>query len=158
MLVKMAKGATPEQIGAVEEKLHGWGYKTGKMVGEEITLIGAYGDITRLPLGEIQEMGGVEGLIPISRAYKRAAQKGSPGNLIHNTVNIGNVEVGGDKLTVVAGPCSVESEPQIMEAAKFVKEAGATALRGGGWLSIAPVPTVAGRELAPTQKRPCAMA
>ena len=58
MLVKMAKGATPEQIAAVEEKLHGWGYTTGKMAGEEITLIGAYGDITRLPQGEIQEMGG----------------------------------------------------------------------------------------------------
>ena len=131
MLVKMAKGATPEQIAAVEDKLHTCGYKTGKMVGEEITLIGAYGDITRLPQGEIQEMGGVEGLIPISRAYKRASQKGSPDNLIHNTVEIGKIEVGGDKLTVVAGPCSVESEPQIMEAAKFVKESGATALRGG---------------------------
>ncbi len=65
MLVKMARGATPEQIAAVEDKLRGWGYKTGKMVGEEITLIGAYGDITRLPQGEIQEMGGVETLIPI---------------------------------------------------------------------------------------------
>jgi len=131
MLVKMAKGATPEQIAAVEEKLHGWGYTTGKMAGEEITLIGAYGDITRLPQGEIQEMGGVESLIPISRAYKRAAQKGSPNSPIHNTVNIGNVEVGGNKLTIVAGPCSVESEPQIIEAARFVKESGATALRGG---------------------------
>ncbi len=131
MLIKMAKGATPEQIEAVEDKLHGLGYKTGKMVGEEITLIGAYGDITRLPQGEIQEMGGVESLIPISRAYKRAAQKGTAGNLIHNTVNIGKVEVGGDKLTIVAGPCSVESEIQIMETAKFVKDAGATALRGG---------------------------
>ena len=131
MLVKMAKGATPEQVTAVEKKLHSLGYKTGKMTGEEITLIGAYGDITRLPQGEIQEMGGVETLIPISRAYKRAAQKGSPDSLIHNTVNIGKIKVGGDKLTVVAGPCSVESEPQIMEAAKFVKDAGATALRGG---------------------------
>lgn len=131
MLVKMARGATPEQIATVEDKLHEWGYKTGKMVGEEITLIGAYGDITRLPQGEIQEMGGVETLIPISRSYKRAAQKGSPGSLIHNIVNIGKVEVGGDKLTVVAGPCSVESEPQIMEAARLVKESGARALRGG---------------------------
>ncbi len=131
MLVKMAKGATPEQIAAVEEKLHGWGYTTGKMAGEEITLIGAYGDITRLPQGEIQEMGGVESLIPISRAYKRAAQKGSPNSPIHNTGNLGNVEVGGNKLPVGAGPCSVESEPQIMEAARFVKESGATALRGG---------------------------
>ncbi len=131
MIVKMSKRATPEEIAAVEDKLHDWGYKTGKMVGEEITLIGVYGDITRLPVGEVQEMGGVESLIPISRAYKRVAQKGVPGNLLHQTVRIGDIEVGGDELTVIAGPCSVESEAQIMEAARFVKKAGAKALRGG---------------------------
>jgi len=131
MIVKMSKRATPEEIAAVEDKLHDWGYKTGKMVGEEITLIGVYGDITRLPVGEVQEMGGVESLIPISRAYKRVAQKGVPGNLLHQTVRIGDIEVGGDELTVIAGPCSVEREAQIMEAARFVKKAGAKALRGG---------------------------
>jgi len=131
MIVKMSKRATPEEIAAVEDRLHDWGYKTGKMVGEEITLIGVYGDITRLPVGEVQEMGGVESLIPISRAYKRVAQKGGPGNLLHQTVRIGDIEVGGGELTVIAGPCSVESEAQIMEAARFVKKAGAKALRGG---------------------------
>lgn len=131
MIVKMTKRATPEEVTAVENKLHEWGYKTGKMVGEEITLIGVYGDITRLPKGEVQEMGGVESLIPISRAYKRVAQKGAPGNLIHQTVHIGNVEVGGDVLTIIAGPCSVESEAQIMEAARYIKAAGGKALRGG---------------------------
>lgn len=131
MIVKMTRRATLDEVAAVENKLHEWGYKTGKMVGEEITLIGVYGDITRLPTGEVQEMGGVDSLIPISRAYKRVAQKGEAGNLIHRTVRIGNVEVGGDELTVIAGPCSVESERQIMEAARYVKEAGAKALRGG---------------------------
>ena len=131
MIIKMSRGATPEEVAAIEDKLHEWGYKTGKMVGEEITLIGVYGDISRLPTGEVEQMGGVESLIPISRAYKRAAQKGVLGNLIHHTVRIGNVEVGGDELTVIAGPCSVESEAQIMEAARMVKEAGAQALRGG---------------------------
>jgi 3-deoxy-7-phosphoheptulonate synthase len=131
MIIKMSRRATPEEVAAVEAKLHGLGYKTGKMVGEEITLIGVYGDISQLPAAEIQEMGGVDGLIPISRAYKRAAQKGTPGNLIHRTVRIGNVEVGGEKLTVIGGPCSVESEAQIMEAARMVKQAGADALRGG---------------------------
>src|SRR5215207_11341249 len=136
MIVKMSHRATPEEVAAVESKLHEWGYKTGKMVGEEITLIGVYGDITCLPMGEVQEMGGVESLIPISRAYKRVAQKGAPGNLILQTVHIGNVEVGGDDLTVIAGPCSVESEAQIMETARYIKAAGSnatcgTALRGG---------------------------
>ncbi len=131
MLVKMSGRATSSEIAAIEEKLHGLGYTTGKMVGEEITLIGVYGDITQLPIGEIQEMAGVERLIPISRAYKRVAQKGAPGELIHQTVRIGNVEVGGDTLSIIAGPCSVESEAQIMETARFVKESGAKALRGG---------------------------
>jgi len=130
MLIKMSRRATPEEVLAIEEKLHGLGFKTGKMVGEEITLIGVYGDITRLPTGEVQEMAGVDSLIPISKAYKRAAQKGAPGNLIHPTVRIGNLTVG-DTLTIIAGPCSVESEPQIMEAARVVKESGGHALRGG---------------------------
>src|SRR3989449_7393089 len=111
MIVKMSKRATPEEITAVEDKLHDWGYKTGKMIGEEITLIGVYGDITRLPQGEIEELAGVAKLIPISRAYKRAAQKGGPEAPIYQTVKIGKVVCGGDDLVFISGPCSVESEP-----------------------------------------------
>jgi 3-deoxy-7-phosphoheptulonate synthase len=131
MLVKMRRDATREEIDAVEAKLHGLGFKTGKMVGEEITLIGAYGDITRLPQGEIAELPGVDVLIPISRAYKRAAQKGTGDRPIYQTVAIGNVVCGGDDLVFISGPCSVESESQVMEAARLVKEAGGHALRGG---------------------------
>jgi 3-deoxy-7-phosphoheptulonate synthase len=131
MIVKMSRLSTPEEVAAVETQLHGWGFKTGKMVGEEITLIGVYGDVSLLPIQELEVMAGVEALIPISRAYKRVAQKGSPGHPIHRTVKIGSVEVGGSELTVISGPCSVESEAQIMEAARMVKEAGAKALRGG---------------------------
>jgi len=53
MLIKMTRRSTSEEIAAVEEKLHNWGFTTGKMVGEEITLIGVYGDISRLPAGEV---------------------------------------------------------------------------------------------------------
>jgi 3-deoxy-7-phosphoheptulonate synthase len=131
MLVKMRRDATSDEVGAVEQKLHALGFKTGKMVGEEITLIGVYGDISKLPNDQIEELAGVEQLIPISRAYKRAAQKGPPERPIHQTVKIGDVVCGGDELVFIAGPCSVESEPQIMEAATLVKEAGGHALRGG---------------------------
>jgi 3-deoxy-7-phosphoheptulonate synthase len=82
-------------------------------------------------VGEIAELAGVERLIPISRAYKRAAQKGTPESPIYQTVRIGNVVCGGDDLVFIAGPCSVESETQIMDAARLVKEAGARCLRGG---------------------------
>src|ERR1051325_9175552 len=131
MLVKMRREATPDEGAAVEDKLHGLGFKTGKMVGEEITLIGVYGDISQLPVGEIEELAGVEQLIPISRAYKRAAQKGTPEQPLYQQVKIGNVVCGGDDLVFISGPCSIESEPQIMEAAGLVKDAGGQCLRGG---------------------------
>jgi 3-deoxy-7-phosphoheptulonate synthase len=131
MLVKMRRDATAEEVQAVEGKLHGLGFKTGKMVGEEITLVGVYGDISRLPTGEIEELPGVESLIPISKAYKRVSQKGTPEKPIFQSVKIGSVVCGGADLVFISGPCSVESEPQIMEAARLVKEAGAHCLRGG---------------------------
>src|SRR5437867_9283958 len=170
MLVKMRRDATRDEVAAVEDKLHGLGFKTGKMVGEEITLVGVYGDISTLPVGEIEELPGVEQLIPISRAYKRAAQKGPPDRPIYQTVKIGDVVCGGDELCFISGPCSVESEAQIMEAARLVKEAGGDALRGGvvkyrsspysGWEGLGapgtqspkrgpPLTAKAGRELGP---------
>ena len=131
MIIKMQSVATAAEVEAIEVKLHTLGYKTGKMIGEMVTLIGVYGDISRLPHGELEQMPGVERLIPISRAYKRAAQKGDAIHPIHSQVAIGSVTCGGDDLVVIAGPCSVESEPQIMEAARVVREAGARCLRGG---------------------------
>ncbi len=131
MLVKMRRDATPDEVKTVESKLHDLGFKTGRLEGTELTLVGVYGDISKLPAGEIAELPGVDQLIPISRAYKRVSQKGGPDKPIYATVSIGKVVCGGDALAVIAGPCSVESEPQIMEAARLVKEAGADALRGG---------------------------
>jgi 3-deoxy-7-phosphoheptulonate synthase len=131
MLIKMQTVATPDEIAAVEAKVHALGYTTGKMIGEQVTLIGVYGDISRLPSEELGQMPGVERLIPISRAYKRAAQKGEPGKPLRVTIDIGGVTIGGPDLVVIAGPCSVESERQIMESARMVKEAGAQCLRGG---------------------------
>jgi 3-deoxy-7-phosphoheptulonate synthase len=131
MLVKMRREAPADEIATVEKKLHDLGFKTGRMEGTEITLIGVYGDITTLPKGEIEELPGVEQLIPISRAYKRAAQKGAADRPIYQPVRIGRLVCGGDGLVFISGPCSVESESQIMEAARMVKEAGADALRGG---------------------------
>jgi 3-deoxy-7-phosphoheptulonate synthase len=131
MLVKMRRDATPDEVKTVESKLHDLGFKTGRLEGTELTLVGVYGDISKLPSGEIAELPGVDQLIPISRAYKRASQKGSPDKPIFSTVAIGKVACGGEKLAFIAGPCSVESESQIMEAAKLVKESGGDALRGG---------------------------
>jgi 3-deoxy-7-phosphoheptulonate synthase len=130
-LIKMRRGAAEEEVAAVEARLHELGFNTGKMVGTEITLIGIYGDASRVPSDEIAEMAGVDALIDIGRPYKRAAQKGDPAHLVHQTVAIGPVVCGGADLVVIGGPCSVESERQIREAARLVKEAGCHALRGG---------------------------
>src|SRR2546429_6041452 len=133
------------------------------MVGEEVTLIGVYGDSSRLPMGEIEELAGVEQLIPISKAYKRAAQKGAPDRPIYQAVPIGGVVCGGEELVVIAGPCSVESEAQIVEAARLVKEAGAQCLRGGlvkdrssphsGWEGLGPGPTRALKRRPPPRRK-----
>ncbi len=131
MLVKMRRDATPDEVKTVESKLHDLGFKTGRLEGTELTLVGVYGDISKLPSGEIEELPGVDTLIPISRAYKRVSQKGTPDKPFFSTVAIGKVQCGGDQLAFISGPCSVESESQIMEAAKLVKEAGGDALRGG---------------------------
>src|SRR2546427_12212910 len=105
MLVKMRPDATKDEVAAVEKRLHGLGYKTGKLVGTEITLIGVYGDISRLPIGEIEELAGGEHLIPISKAYKRAAQKGTPDRPIYQTVPIASVARGSAELGAIGGPC-----------------------------------------------------
>src|SRR5215813_14698264 len=98
MLVKMRRDASADEIQTVERKLHDLGFKTGKLEGVEITLVGVYGDISKLPQGEIAELPGVEQLIPISRAYKRVAQKGTPEQPMFGTVNIGKVVCGGADL------------------------------------------------------------
>lgn len=131
MIVKMRRNATHEEVLAVETKLNNASFKTGRMQGDEITVIGVYGDITSLPREEISALAGVEELIRISKGYKRAAQKGSPENLMHLNFPIGDVNVDGTSLVVIAGPCSVESERQIMRAAEQVKESHADVLRGG---------------------------
>ena len=124
MLVKMRRDATPDEVKTVEAKLHDLGFKTGRLEGTELTLVGVYGDISKLPAGEIAELPGVEQLIPISRAYKRVSQKGQPDSLMFATVNVGKVVCGGADLAFISGPCSVESETKIMAAAKLVKVSG----------------------------------
>ena len=130
MIVKMRRSAAEHEIEAVERRLEDLGYDTGKLTGSDHTLIGVYGDISQLPRNDIFKMAGVEELIQISRKYKRAAQKGDSQNPIYSTFPIGNVPVGED-LVIMAGPCSVESEEQIMASAEMVKEAGGHVLRGG---------------------------
>ena len=132
MLIKMQTVATPDEIAAVEAKVHGLGYTTGKMIGEEVTLIGVYGDISACRRTSSRQMPGVERLIPISRAYKRAAQKGEPGKPLHADGRHRRR----DRAAAATSSSSrararSRASAQIMESARMVKEAGAQCLRGG---------------------------
>ena len=98
------------------------------IIGEDYTILGLVGDISTIDIKHIQSLDYVLDVQRIQEPYKRASRKFKPENTI---VRVGNVEIGGDKLAMMAGPCSVENEKQIIETAIAVKKAGGNILRGG---------------------------
>ncbi len=132
MIVVMKNGASGDQIDKVQSIIKEIGYKPHIIKGVLKTIIGVVGDdrgkinhLERLSLLE-----GVEKVVPIVQPYKLASRE------IHNetsVLNVGNVEVGNKKIPVIAGPCSVENEEQMLETARAVKAAGASMLRGGAF-------------------------
>ncbi|MCU0245483.1 MAG: 3-deoxy-7-phosphoheptulonate synthase [Bryobacter sp.] len=136
MIVSMKRGASRAQIDAVCERIREFGYKIHSSEGEERVIIGAVGvgDVTAC-LESLQSMDGVEQAVRISAPYKfvsreyRAAKTRIP-----ITDGFGRtIEVGGDEFVVMAGPCSVESEAQILASAEGVAASGARMLRGGAF-------------------------
>jgi len=132
MIIIMRPDATEEQINHVTEKLkkHGFGVHLSK--GVERTVIGAIGDKSAIELQTLEMLPGVSEIVPIRKPYKLVSREFK---LEDTVVEIGNkVKIGkGEKICVIAGPCSVESREQIMEVAEGVKRAGAEALRGGAF-------------------------
>ena len=133
MIIVMTSGATEEDIARVVERLGDRGYGHHISRGVERTVIGAVG----APDGEKQEIAEqlsrlpmVERVVPILRPYKLVSREHQPEPVV---VKEGPAEFGGVKIGVIAGPCAVESEKQLLEAAQAVKAAGATALRGGAY-------------------------
>ncbi|MDW7672931.1 MAG: 3-deoxy-7-phosphoheptulonate synthase [Bacillota bacterium] len=129
MIVVMRVSSKESEINAVKSKLEGVGFKTHLIQGVERIVIGAIGDKRALPSLGIDLMEGVEKIVHIMNPYKLVSKEVKEKTIIQ----IGSTSVGGDIMTVVAGPCAVESEEQLMESAKAVKEAGATMLRGGAF-------------------------
>lgn len=131
MIVVMKPNATQAQIRHVEERIVGLGLKSHVIVGTERTVIAAVGskrgDSARETLEVID---GVEKVVPILAPYKIASSEVQPQRSV---VTAGTLSIGGKKIGVIAGPCSVESEEQILETARAVKKAGACALRGGAF-------------------------
>jgi 3-deoxy-7-phosphoheptulonate synthase len=134
----MKMHATDEQIGAVKQRLQELGqYQIGDIVGTERVIIGVKGDVTALPEDQIRELSGVEEVILISKKYKRASleyRSQINGNTWpYSIVEVSGVTIGGPALVIIAGPCVVENQEQILTTAKYVKDAGAKLLRGGAF-------------------------
>jgi len=130
MIVVMNHKAPEEQIQAVIQRLEQLGFKTHLSRGVERTIVGAIGDKSRLGDMALEAMDGVEKVIPILQPYKQASRTFQEEDTV---VTVGDIQIGGGQVQVMAGPCAVESREQLMESAMAVKAAGATILRGGAF-------------------------
>jgi 3-deoxy-7-phosphoheptulonate synthase len=131
MLVVMRQGATQQEIERVVKTIEDMGYKARPMPGGQRTAIGLVGNDGRVDGSRIEALGGVAEIIHVSKPYKQVSREWRAENTI---VTIAPGVAFGDKsVQIIAGPCSVESEQQIVAAARAVKAAGGTALRGGAF-------------------------
>ena len=131
MLVVMENHATQEEIARVVKTIEEMGYSARPMPGETRTTVGLVGNDGRVDGSRIEALPGVAEIIHVSKPYKQVSREWRADNTIV-TIAPG-VSFGGQDIVVIAGPCSVESEEQILAAARAVKDAGATALRGGAF-------------------------
>ena len=131
MIISMRPHATRQEIDHVCERIREFGYKVHSIEGEERVVIGAVGmgDVTAC-LESLEATPGVERAMRISAPYKFVSQEFKKGRSL---IKVNGVEIGGGEFIVMAGPCSVESEEQIMRTAESVAAAGARVLRGGAF-------------------------
>jgi 3-deoxy-7-phosphoheptulonate synthase len=121
----------PEDIERVVKKIEEFGYRAHLIRGVERTVIGAVGDERgKERLHALESMPGVESVVPILKPFKLAGRELHPDDSIFQ---LNGTQIGGERLCVIAGPCSVESREQIFESAKAVRDAGGAVLRGGAY-------------------------
>jgi 3-deoxy-7-phosphoheptulonate synthase len=131
MIISMKRHATKAEIEAVFERIQDFGYKVHSIEGEERVVIGVVGvgDVTAC-LESLEAMPQVEKAVRISAPYKFVSREFRPAK---TQILANGVEIGGDEFVVMAGPCSIESEKQIIQTAEFVVRHGAKFLRGGAF-------------------------
>ncbi|MGA7195355.1 MAG: 3-deoxy-7-phosphoheptulonate synthase [Anaerolineales bacterium] len=128
MMIIMKANATPQQVEHVIEEIKQAGLSVHLSQGIEQTVIGAIGETHNIPVDRFEGLDGVEMVKRITQPFKLASRQFHPENSIFP---LDGFTVGSEEIAIIAGPCSVESRSQIMETAQAVKEAGASALRGG---------------------------
>lgn len=132
MIIVMKHGASREQLLEVKQRIRDLGYKPHVIHGATRNVIGAIGDERgKAVLQAIESMDCVENVMPILQPYKLASREVCPESSVIELAP--GLTIGGEQLLVMAGPCSVEGEEQLIETARAVKAAGATVLRGGAF-------------------------
>ena len=131
MLIVMRQGATPEQIQNVVATIEEMGYTAAPMPGRQRTSVGLVGNDGRVDDSRLEGLAGVAEIIHVSKPYKQVSREWKP-EPTRVPLPDGST-VGGREVVVMAGPCSVEGEEQILTAARQVKAAGATVLRAGAF-------------------------
>lgn len=130
MIAIIKQGVKPEQIETLTQWLESQNLTVHLSKGEYTTILGLVGDTSRVDIELLENLEIVEKVKRISEPFKSANRKFHPADSV---IDVSGVKIGGGHFAVIAGPCSVESEEQIVEVAKRVKESGATLLRGGAF-------------------------
>ena len=131
MIVEMATGANVEQVDGVVQRAKSLGFQVQLNLGTDKIVVAILGsDTGQVSTETFAVLSGVESVTRIMKPYKLASRAFKAEDSL---VSVGRIKVGGKRVVVMAGPCAVESEEQLMKAAKAVKEAGASVLRGGAF-------------------------
>ncbi|MFC1752151.1 3-deoxy-7-phosphoheptulonate synthase [Thermoproteota archaeon] len=130
MIIILKNNSTLKDVQQVSNKIRELGYTPHVIRGIEKTVIGAVGDKDKERLKSLITMPMVESILPVLQPYKLASRSTKNEDTV---INVGNVKIGGGHFAVIAGPCSVETSKQTMDAAKAVKKYGGCLLRGGAY-------------------------
>lgn len=131
MVIVMNIQSSSSEIQSVNERLVSLGFKTQAIQGVKRIVIGAVGDQhTADSLRSLEQMPGVEKIVPIMKPYKLVSREAKEENTI---INVRGISIGGESVTIIGGPCAVESREQLLTAARQVKEAGCHIIRGGAF-------------------------
>lgn len=126
MIIVMKSDAKDEEVKKVKDIVESKGLLTNLSKGETYYILGIIGDTSMIDPKKIQGLKGVDKVMKVQEPFKKANRLFKPQDTV---VSVGNSIIGGGRLGVIAGPCSVESEEQIVEVARRVKKAGANFLR-----------------------------
>jgi len=130
MIIVLKQGTPQKEIDSLTGLIVGQGIQVNPIVGSDLTILGLIGDTSRIDPNQLESFHCVERIMHVAEPFKKANRMFHPGNSV---IKAGGAEIGGKRLAVMAGPCSVESREQITAVAQAVKDAGATVLRGGAF-------------------------